>query len=113
MKKNTRTINIAAKSTQVEPSVSAKIIRYIQKSKGMSLNEIGRKTGLSKSFISRVNNGERGLTITSLLKLQQKLNIALPLLFLEVIDTESVPKEIKEQYEAIRNAFMKSADLKK
>lgn len=112
MKERKTFINDRLKSVQVDTDVSAKIIQQLQR-KGMSLSQIGKLMDLSKSFVSRVKNGERSLTISRLSKLEEKLNLPLPLLFLGAIETQSMPNKLKKQYEALRNAFIKSADLSK
>ena len=91
-------------------SISTDIIRQLQK-KGRTLKDIGKLMGLSESSISRVRKGDRSLTMLRLRKLEAKLNVPIPLLLLQAIDPTSVPKELKAQYEALREIFTKSVEI--
>jgi transcriptional regulator with XRE-family HTH domain len=79
----------------------------------MTLKQIGASMGVSESFISLVKKGARSFTIARLTRLEQSLNKPLPLIFLAAIDRESVPKELKPQYELLKEALHKSVQLRK
>jgi transcriptional regulator with XRE-family HTH domain len=79
----------------------------------MSLSEIGELMDLDKSFVSRVRNGKKNLTIERLKKLERALDFPLPLLLLEAVDQYSIPDGFKPHYEALRKVLIKSADLDK
>lgn len=77
----------------------------------MTLRAIGALMGVKESYISCVKNGTRDLTIARLLKLEESLGIALPYLFAEAVDLESVSQELRPQYNALRKTASKSKAL--
>jgi len=83
---------------QVNSSLSAEIVEFLRK-QGLTLKKIGQFAGASESFISRVARRERSFTIDHLAKLEQGLNLPLPLLILQSSPKDSVPKELRNSYE--------------
>ena len=81
-------------------SLSAYIVRYLQ-DQGKTRQEIAELLDLGQSFISRVANQERHLTIEHLVKLEERFGQPLPLLLLEAIPAESIPTELKQAYQAL------------
>ena len=81
-------------------SLSAYIVRYLQ-DQGKTRQEIAELLDLGQSFISRVANQERHLTIEHLVKLEERLGQPLPLLLLEAMPAESIPTELKHAYQAL------------
>ena len=96
----------------VVTTLSSAIVTYLVK-EGLTLKQIGNLIGLSESFISYVKKGTRNFTIAHLGKLEKSLKQPLPLLFLQTIDEKTIPKELKPQYKALRDALTKSAELRK
>jgi transcriptional regulator with XRE-family HTH domain len=97
----------------VDASLSGDIVDYLQKQKRKSLREIAEMMGVSKSYLSRVKNRKKGLTLKRLVKLEKELDLPLPLLFLEVTRTQPIPQKIKREYEELRTIWQQSVELNK
>lgn len=89
---------------QIEANLSADLVKYLQ-SQGMTLRQIAETMGLSESFISRVANKKRSLTIEHLLRLQEAIDKPLPLLLLEATSQDSVPQQLAPVYEKAREVL--------
>lgn len=59
-----------------------KAIAIIRGIKGLSIQDFAKETGLSKSFISRVEKGERNLAESTIHEIADKLNIPVRMFFL-------------------------------
>ncbi|QYA42880.1 cupin domain-containing protein [Macrococcoides bohemicum] len=72
-------------------------IKFVRKSKGITLKELSESTGLSVSFLSQVERGESSLAITSLNKIAESLNEHITSFFDQPVneDFKIVPKEVK------------------
>jgi transcriptional regulator with XRE-family HTH domain len=77
----------------------------------MTLRQIGDAMGLSESFVSRVGNKKRGLTIERLLRLQDAVGKPLPLLLLEATSQDSVPESLAPLYEKARDVLAAGMEL--
>jgi len=95
---------------QIEMNLSADLVKHLQ-SQGMTLRQIGAAMGLSESFISRVGNKKRSLTIEHLLRLQDTIGKPLPLLLLEASSQDSVPKPLASLYEKARDVLAAGMEL--
>ncbi|MBP7050005.1 MAG: helix-turn-helix transcriptional regulator [Phycisphaerae bacterium] len=95
---------------RIEANLSADLVKYLQ-SQGMTLRQIGDAVGLSESFISRVGNKKRGLTIEHLLRLQDAIGKPLPLLLLEATSQDSVPEPLAPLYEKARDVLAAGMEL--
>lgn len=80
-------------------TISAGIVKLLV-DRGMTLVAIAKMLGLSKSYISRVNAGQRSLTLDHIVKLERKTGEPLPFLFLKSIPLKSVAPELRPMYEA-------------
>src|SRR6056297_228980 len=69
----------------------SKNIRLLRKSKNITLKELSSKTNLSVSFISQVERGVSSITITSLKKIADALEISMRELF-----------DVEEEYSFVR-----------
>lgn len=58
-------------------------VREVRKSRGKTLQDVGRVTGLSKSTLSKIENGTLSVSFDNLLKLATGLSIDLSTLFAE------------------------------
>ena len=56
-------------------------IRNLRKEKDLTLKDLSKKTGLSVSFLSQVENGYSSLAITSLKKIAEALNVTMNYFF--------------------------------
>jgi transcriptional regulator with XRE-family HTH domain len=92
-------------SSGVSPSVSKKIILHLVENKGIAGTQIAKWIGSSRSFVSHVKRGEKNLTIDKLLKLEEGLKQPLPLLFMDVVEKESMSKELKDKYKSLQKAW--------
>jgi transcriptional regulator with XRE-family HTH domain len=95
----------------VSSRLSADVIDFLCK-RGMTLAEIGAAIGATKSFISRVRSGERGLTIDHLIALEQKVGEPLPLLLLRATPIESVRKDLRPLYRMTEKMLANAPDSK-
>lgn len=73
-----------------------KKIREIRKNKKITLKDMSKHTGLSVSFISQVERGESSLTVTSLKKIADALEISMKDLF-EMEDNDSYMRNKENQ----------------
>ena len=87
-------------------SYSSKIIQMLVK-RGYTLTQIAMMADVTKSYMSRVNAGTRGLTLDHLVKLEIALGEPLPLLWVRSIPISSVPKEVRPLYRATKKLMKK------
>ena len=100
------------KRTEIERTISSDIVHFLQEKKGLTLKQIGNLMGgLSESFICRVKLQQREFTLKHLLILEKTLNYPLPLLILEARREESIPEELRMQYQVLRVVFLKKWKL--
>ena len=69
--------------TQREMSRLGARLRDLRTGRGWTQDDLARRTGLSKSYLSRIEDGERQPSLASLLSLAQAYGIALASLFTE------------------------------
>ena len=93
-----------AQRRRIEANLSADLVKYLQ-SQVMTLRQIADSMGLSESFVSRVANKKRSLTIEHLLRLQEAVDKPLPLLLLEATSQDSVPAPLAPLYEKARKVL--------
>ena len=72
-----------SKLTQTEMARLGTRLRDLRTGRGWTLDELARQAGLSKSYLSRIEDGERQPSLASLLSLTQAYGIALAALFAE------------------------------
>jgi len=94
---------------EVAPLVSRKIIQHLV-DQGITVTQIAKWIGSSKSFVSRVKSGQKALTIARLVRLEEGLKRPLPLLYMEVVETESMSKELRDKYKSLREAWKELAE---
>jgi transcriptional regulator with XRE-family HTH domain len=85
--------------------ISTRLSRDVSKlllDRGMTLTEIAKLIGVTKSYMSRVNSGDRSLTIEHLMMLEREIGQPLPLLLIDAIPLESVPAHLRPLYESTR-----------
>jgi transcriptional regulator with XRE-family HTH domain len=74
---------LADRLTQTDmPSLGARL-RDMRAEHGWTLDDLARRAGLSKSYLSRIEDGERQPSLASLLSLAQAYGVALASLFTE------------------------------
>jgi transcriptional regulator with XRE-family HTH domain len=95
----------------VSSRLSSDVIEFLSK-RGMTLADIGAAIGATKSFISRVRSGERGLTIDHLISLEQKIGEPLPLLLLRATPIDSVRKDLRPLYRMTEKMLIRSGGNK-
>lgn len=78
--------------------LSAALVTYLR-GQGKTLREIGDVIGLSESFVSRVANGERSLTIDHLAAFERELGEPLPALVLQAMWGREVNDEQRPAFE--------------
>lgn len=86
------------------PTVSINVVNYLR-DQGMTLKEIAGLMDVSESFISRVRNGHRSLTLQHLERLEKVLGKPLSIILMEATPVEATPRELATLYAAFR-AFM-------
>ena len=66
-------------------------LRIIRKNRGLTLNKVADMTGLSQSFLTRLENGERGLTVSTAKKLAYAYDVSInELLRNDTFDANSI-----------------------
>ena len=60
-----------------------KRLKEFRKARGFSLEELARRTGFSKSFLSQIENGKNSPSIASLKKITQALGVSIADIFAE------------------------------
>jgi len=86
-----------------EPAVSSRISRDVVNllvSRGMTLTQIARTLGVTKSYISRVKAGTRNLTLDHLARLEEELGESLPVLLIKAVPRETVSPALWPLYES-------------
>ena len=71
----------ADKLTQTEMSRLSERLRELRTERGWTQDELARRAGLSKSYLSRIEDGERQPSLASLLSLAQAHGVSLASLF--------------------------------
>lgn len=88
-----------------------KKIRKIRKIKGITLKELSEKTNLSTSFISQIERGISDMTITSLKKIADALEVSMREFFEEEVDTSFTKKKEKQKSIQIQQSNTKHINL--
>jgi transcriptional regulator with XRE-family HTH domain len=86
-----------------EPAVSSRISRdevNLLVSRGMTLTQIARTLGVTKSYISRVKAGTRNFTLDHLAKLEAEPGESLPVLLIKSVPRETVSPSLWPLYES-------------
>ncbi len=63
-----------------------RVLQRLRKTKGLSQEELSLRSGLDRTFISRLEGGQRQPTISTLIKLAQALNVSAASIVAEVED---------------------------
>ncbi|MEA5512096.1 helix-turn-helix transcriptional regulator [Crocosphaera sp. UHCC 0190] len=63
-----------------------KVLQRLRKSKGLSQEELSLLSGLDRTFISRLEGGQRQPTISTVIKLAEALNVSAASIVAEVED---------------------------
>jgi transcriptional regulator with XRE-family HTH domain len=98
------------KTKVISHTLSSDIVHYLQ-DEGKTLKEIGILMGLSESYISYVKSGSHKFTETRLKKLEKSLGKPLPLILLQAVNKQKIPKELKPQYEALKKILITSSNF--
>lgn len=70
-------------------------IKGIRKKKGISIRELSKKTNISRSYLSELENNKKiNPTLQSLLKIASALNVNVKDLFYTRLDIEDLKKEM-------------------
>jgi len=80
-----------------------KIIAELRESRGLSMRKLAEKSGISQSFISKIEAGEKQPTIDSLLKISTGLGISLIELLGGNRIAESLPPDLQDLLTSARN----------
>jgi len=80
---------------------------------GETYKQIGKRIGLSESFICRVYLGKRNLTLEHLVKIEKSYQIPLPVILLEATKQRDVPKELRPLYKDVREALKSAVEFQK
>ena len=66
-------------------------LKIIRKNRGLTLNQVANMTGLSQSFLTRLENGERNLTVPTAKKLAYAYDVSVnELLRNDTFDANSI-----------------------
>lgn len=87
----------------VSSALSGDVIDMLCK-RGMTLTEISKTIGASKSFVSRVKSRSRSLTIDHLVALESAIGEPLPLLLLRATPIDSLPPGLQPLYRSTLRA---------
>ena len=74
-------------------------IKEVREAKGITQDKLATKTGLSKGFISELENGKRGVSSDNLLKIANHLGASLDYLARGETDTPATRKPIEIPHE--------------
>lgn len=89
-------------------SISADLVDYLRRQRGMNLKQIGELVDLSESFVSRVARRQRSFTVEHLEKFERALGQPLPVLLLEALWENRIPNAQREMFaqglELLRNS---------
>lgn len=66
--------------------VFGRVLQRLRKTQGLSQEELSLRSGLDRTFISRLEGGQRQPTISTLIKLAQALNVTAASIVAEVED---------------------------
>ncbi|PKP20474.1 MAG: transcriptional regulator [Bacteroidetes bacterium HGW-Bacteroidetes-21] len=76
-------------------------IQGLRKQKKLSQIDIHKKTGISQTYISQIESGERIPTIETLQKISVALDIPLPVISFLSLDVNSISEDKRKAYEMI------------
>ena len=102
------TINVADIERELACETSREVVQLLSDNK-ISQKKIAEMMGRSPSFISRVNNGTRNLSIKDLEQLEKTTKIPVPLLLAgRLKNKKNVPAHLKKFYAAAEEALKAS-----
>ncbi len=88
-------------------------INTIRKSKGLTLVEVAKKTGIDQATLSRIENGKMTGTLESHMKIAGVFGISLPELYQDVLNkiSEAQEKETRRKLETFSHSSGAVAEL--
>ncbi len=111
--KNTRNPVADRENSDVVPEVAlaADIVEHLENQKGMSLAAIARLLGVSRAHVTRIKRREKALSMRTLFKLEEKLGVPLPKLFVEIDRTRPKAEDMQEEYRLLHSIWSLSAKI--
>lgn len=89
------------------PDMSGNRIKIVRKERGLTLDDLAEKTGLSVSYVQRMENGERNLSMKNLNKIAGALEVAPA----ELIEARSEDQRVIDAYHRATAAQKSAVDL--
>lgn len=93
-------------------------IREIREAKHLTQDQLAEKTGISKGFLSDVENGKRNISSEYLLRIANALNASLDYLLRGASDASAggresivIPQELSEAAERLRLSYSETIEL--
>lgn len=86
-------------------------IRSLRKQRKMTLEQVANKTGLSISFLSQVELSKSSVTLTSLRKIADALNVNISYFFEEDVDHENIKRKSSRKEQVFTDASFSFTDL--
>ena len=91
--------------------VSYKYAKMIRKQKGISLQELSDKTGLSVAYLSKYENGKANITIATLKKIANELGVTIADMLTEPADSNILVVREEERYRLVHHQTEKGVSL--
>lgn len=74
----------------------------VRKEKGIKQKDLARRAGISPTYLSQIENGQRSPTLVTLEKISAEINIPLSILSFLSLDINSIPEGKKFAYNQIK-----------
>lgn len=108
-----RDIIASSKTQPIENRINKDFILHLQSDRGMSLAEIARAMQVSRSHVTRVRDGTKGLSLRSVAKVAEALGEDISSLFKGITIMRRLPKAPNKSDKALHKAWAQSAKLDK
>jgi transcriptional regulator with XRE-family HTH domain len=76
--------------TMVEEAELGKRIQQYRTNKGLTLQELAEKTGLTKGYLSKIEKAEKAPPVSTLINIAKALNISISEIFGEVVENSPI-----------------------
>lgn len=94
--------------TRIKNELSKNIVDYLHDCLGDNYSQIAKKVEVDRAHICRVAQGKKGFSLNRLVKIQEAYNIPIPIILLNSIREEDIPKELKPAYKSLKELLKDS-----
>lgn len=97
----------------IDSQIDARVLQCVKARSKLTWRQMAEIMQVTKSHVSHVKNGDKGLTLKRYVKLARGLNMDLPTLFGQVTQAQPVPKKAKKGDDLLRGTLELSSKIGK